>query len=167
MEQKDLKITIEEARQWYRSGNAELAKLALRAFSRKRLEEQEYPTDYHTALAKVAEIASIEIKSGKITKNTLHNDDVVKSYIPKNDKEAFAALGKLLIYRDAWWKVNDSYTPDFDCNDKKYAIFMSGNKIVLDETWHASRILAFSSKEIRDAFYKAFKSLINEAKYLL
>lgn len=166
MEQKDLKVTIEEARKWYTSGNPVLVSLALRAFSKKKLEEQEYPTDYSAALANVSEISTIEINSRKMTKHTLTNDDVLKTYLPKSDSEALIAFCKLLIYRDAWWKV-DNYIPDFNFSDKKYCIFMSGNQVVLDETIHSSRVLAFQNKEIRDSFYKAFKNIIEEAKDLL
>lgn len=169
MEQNNLKVTIEEARQWYESGNPELRKLALRAFSKKKLEDKEFPTAYDSCLAKVSEIATIEFVNRKVIAKKLSIDNnSIKTYIPKYAIEPLEALAKLLIYRDAWWKADNNYYPDFNYGvDKKYTIFMSGNQIVCDETCHQSRILAFSSKDIRDKFFKEFRYIINEAKTLL
>lgn len=88
-------------------------------------------------------------------------------------------LTKLLICRDAYWKIagekmglNEPWEPDWDNGlQKKYAIYPnltdyvlgSKNKIYVGNT----RILVFPTEEMRDVFYENFKDLIESCKELL
>ena len=81
---------------------------------------------------------------------------------------------KLLICRDAYWKIageelglGKPWEPDFSDDSPKYNIFRYENEIILSDNNWSSRILAFPTKEMRNAFYDNFKNLIEQCKVLL
>ena len=86
-------------------------------------------------------------------------------------------LNKLLICRDAYWKIAGeemglgkdlSWVPDWMCVDPLYAILYRYHYICKAEVnGGTSCILAFPTAEMRDAFYENFKELIDECKELL
>ena len=82
-------------------------------------------------------------------------------------------LGKLLICRDAYWKIageemglDEPWNQDY--NDRCFIIANNDGNIHTYE-YHGSNnvILAFPTKEMRDDFYENFKDLIEECKDLL
>lgn len=82
-------------------------------------------------------------------------------------------LGKLLICRDAYWKIageemklGKPWNPIDSDNSVCYGIFSWAGEIQNDTTakW---RILTFPTAEMRDTFYENFKDIINECKELL
>ena len=76
-------------------------------------------------------------------------------------------LQRLLIFRDAYWKLVGDWKPDWEDKTDKYVIANYNNHIVLDVRWHSSTKLSFPTKEMRDEFYNNFKELIEECKELL
>lgn len=82
--------------------------------------------------------------------------------------EQLEALQKLLVIRDAWWKMADDWEPDWnDDLGLHYTIIFNGaytNKI--NET-NSYSLLAFPTAEMRDTFYENFKDLIEICKDLL
>jgi hypothetical protein len=86
---------------------------------------------------------------------------------------------KLLICRDAYWKIageemglGKPWEPDYDSGVDKFGIVYFDNTIMKTcaiARWerHLNKILEFPTKEMRDAFYENFKELINECKELL
>ena len=90
-------------------------------------------------------------------------------------RDLLNALQKLLICRDAYWKIageemglGKPWEPDWkDGNQKKYCIYNDSGDIQKN-AWHfINSILAFPTKEMRDAFYENFKSKIESCKELL
>ena len=82
-------------------------------------------------------------------------------------------LNKLLICRDAYWKLygeevglGKPWKPDWE-GEGWYVIVNHRGDIVTNIQWHANAILAFPTARMRDAFYENFKELINECKELL
>lgn len=84
-------------------------------------------------------------------------------------------LGKLLICRDAYWKVageemglDKPWEPDW-CDEYKLKYCIEYSYGTIDKTvkfvW--SRVLAFPTEEIRDTFFENFKHLIEQCKKLL
>ena len=89
--------------------------------------------------------------------------------------ELLVALQKLLVCRDAYWKIageemglGKPWEPDFT-NDKelKYCIGVSEGKIQEFCCSVAQYILTFPTEEMRDAFKENFKDLIEQCKELL
>ena len=93
--------------------------------------------------------------------------------------ENIEALYRLIICRDAYWKIageemglGESWKPNFKQGEGiKYTILFANGKVIWNRPecicTTGSRILAFPNKEMRDAFYEVFKELIEECKELL
>lgn len=88
----------------------------------------------------------------------------------------FENFQKLLICRDAYWKIageqmglGKSWKPDYVSlvNNEYFTIHTFNNEIIKSGTSHRNAILAFPTEEIRDAFYENFKDLIEKCKELL
>ena len=86
-----------------------------------------------------------------------------------------ATLDKLILCRDAYWEIageemglDKPWEPDWNyINRKFYCIYNSKNNIVKNVIYAENKILAFPTEEMRDAFYEAFKELIEICKELL
>lgn len=79
----------------------------------------------------------------------------------------YESIRKLLICRDAYWKIA-GWKPNWkDFSTQKYSISVDKDKVILSQRVTGSRIFAFPTEEMRDAFYENFKDLIEECKELL
>lgn len=83
-------------------------------------------------------------------------------------------LGKLLICRDAYWKIagekmglDKPWEPIYTDDTIKYSITIHKNKLDFNGTIERNYVLIFPTKEIRNAFYEYFKELIEQCKELL
>ena len=79
-------------------------------------------------------------------------------------------LQKLLICRDAYWKIageqmglRKPWKPDWD-GKTHYVIENHRGDVSADLRWNTNAILVFPTEEMRDAFYENFIDLINECK---
>ena len=79
-------------------------------------------------------------------------------------------LERLLVCRDAYWMIAGDWKPNWAMySGPKHCIIYSDNQI----KWQGksfvteSKVLAFPTPEMRDAFYENFKELIEECKELL
>lgn len=108
--------------------------------------------------------------------NILYCKSVLRTIIGHKTELLFN-LEKLLICRDAYWKIagkkmgsDGPWEPDYlkDANTIRYAIYNTGDEIVkLDGKLYRNYILCFPTIEMRDAFYENFKDLIEQCKELL
>ena len=88
-------------------------------------------------------------------------------------------LYKLLICRDAYWKIagdkmglGKPWEPDYSGTFEhgspiKYVIYNIGTHIVKERKSSPNHILSFPTEEMRDAFYENFKKEIEICKELL
>jgi hypothetical protein len=83
-------------------------------------------------------------------------------------------LEKLIICRDAYWKIagehmglGESWNPNWTTFEGMPAIFRFRYNIVCDSIKNQHCLLVFPTEEIRDAFYENFKDLIESCKELL
>ena len=85
-------------------------------------------------------------------------------------------IRKLLICRDAYWKIageqmglGKPWKPDYveGVVNTYYTIHTFNNKLFCAGTSHRNAILSFPTEEMRDAFYENFKKLIELVKELL
>ena len=100
-------------------------------------------------------------------------DDYQRCY----KKDLIEKFQDLLYARDAYWKIageqmglEKPWEPDWaNTETDKYVIEIVKNTITIhDYPWNeANHLLAFPTKEMRDAFYENFKDLIIECKKLL
>ena len=91
------------------------------------------------------------------------------------EKPLLENLQRLLICRDAYWKIageqmglDKPWKPDWqNINLIKFIIVCRRNSIIKDFFEAKNVMLAFPTEEMRDAFYENFKELINDCKELL
>lgn len=84
-------------------------------------------------------------------------------------------LYKLLICRDAYWKVageqmglDEPWKPDWEDNyQKKWLINFYQGEINFTSETNVQFLLSFPTEEMRDKFYENFKELIEECKKLI
>lgn len=83
--------------------------------------------------------------------------------------DIYTAFMKLLICRDAYWKLAGDWKPDYKDPFKEKWVFRieKGENIYLTNTEFYNAVLAFPTKEMRDAFNENFKDLIEKCKELL
>lgn len=90
--------------------------------------------------------------------------------------ETLRALSKLLICRDAYWKIageemglGKPWKPDWtDQESLKYCITSIKDQVEASKRYYImNTILAFPTEEMRDTFYENFKELIESCKELL
>ena len=98
------------------------------------------------------------------------DDDYINGY--KNS--LLENLQKLLICRDAYWKMageqmglGKPWEPNWAVTDGMPAIFRFRYNIVCDSIKNQHCLLVFPTKEMRDAFFENFKDLIEECKEFL
>ena len=84
------------------------------------------------------------------------------------------SLNKLLICRDAYWKIageemglGKPWEPDWTKNTEKYVIYPYQYLYSIDVEKYRNTILAFPTREMRDAFYENFKEEIEICKEFL
>jgi hypothetical protein len=94
--------------------------------------------------------------------------------VPLGYNKLLSTFTELLICRDAYWKLageqmglSKPWEPDWTKSEYKFCIINMKNKIVYDDSSYISKLLAFPTAEMRDAFYEYFKDLIEECKELL
>lgn len=81
--------------------------------------------------------------------------------------EVLVPFQKLLICRNAYWKIAGGWKPDWNHYTEKYVIYPFQYLYSIDEEHYRNTILAFPTEEMRDAFYENFKELIEECKEFL
>lgn len=140
METRNISVTLEQAREWYNSGNDALRTLALNAYAKEELE-----LNYSLIESKV------------------DHQVCVCSYIPRGEGRKFQVLAKLAIiakYYNKDWKKTTSNTGYFiwKCNDVNSPISVYTSTI----TQYAG-VVYF--KHYEDAI-KAIKILGDEVKEL-
>lgn len=85
--------------------------------------------------------------------------------------KALRPFSKLLVCRDAYWKLADDWKPGWNGyngdSGLKYCIFQDGSTLRMGDTISRGCVLMFPTKEIRDTFFENFKDLICECKELL
>ena len=99
--------------------------------------------------------------------NILYCKSILRTIIG-HKAELLFNLEKLLICRDAYWKIAD-WTPDWDnINQPKFGIHNVHNNIYFIAL-HVLKnlILVFPTEEMRNVFYDNFKDLIESCKELL
>lgn len=91
--------------------------------------------------------------------------------LPQPYQQNMFNLFKLLICRDAYWKLADDWSFKIGGSSQEvvHGITIWGTGIMKDfyHKLNCNLILVFPTEEMRDAFYENFKDLINECKELL
>lgn len=96
------------------------------------------------------------------------------SFYENDILKMFEALRKLIICRDAYWKLageqmglGKPWKPVWDESEDLYTIHTFNGEIRLSGTAHRNAILVFPTEEMRDTFDVNFENLIEQCKELL
>lgn len=84
--------------------------------------------------------------------------------MPCGQEHAMEALGKLLLFRNAWWQQL-GWKPDL--NEGRHTIIYENGEITARALIDSNAILSFPTIRVRDEFLETFRDLIEEAKELL
>ena len=169
MEERNIKISIEKAREWYKQGG-ELKELALSAFTENEITTSALPNTweefcefypvkekecYIVVDSTLSEIGGCPRFSDR-DKNILPSKEAAKAHLAQMQLEQLRDC-----YRLGWvpnWKNE---------NQNKWVIFYVYNKYIIEQYSFSSRFLSFQSKEIAEKFLNNFKGFIETAGDLI
>lgn len=169
MEERNVKISLEKAREWYNQGG-ELKELALSAFTENEITTSALPNTWEE-FCKMYPVKDNEwyisgnsniarMPQGK--RYALHCCNILPSLQATKQHLALMQLHQLRdCYRQGWlpnW--NDSY-------QTKWAIYRVKNEWKIEPIIFSSRFLSFQSKEIAEKFLNNFKGFIETAGDLI
>ena len=122
-----------------------------------------YPQSYEEC----CKILNVAVWDLDILDNMLDTTEIVYR---KSLDRLLNSFRKLLICRDAYWKIAGDWKPDWAMySGPKHCIIYSDNQI----KWQGksfvteAKVLAFPTDMMRDFFYENFKDLIEECKELI
>ena len=152
---RNLSVSIEEARNLYKEGSLEMKKLLLTSFSEEELTKSELPTSWDGLdeitgwwIDKECTIRRAFTTAKPVNKNVFATEKQAKSAL------AMAQLSQLLKVYNAGW------VPDWTDTKSKYSIFRTCDSLGVSRPWSAYQFLSFKSEEIRDKFLVNFEDLI-------
>ena len=169
MEERNVKISLERAREWYNKGG-ELKELALSAFAEKEIKEIVLPNSWEE-FCKMYPVKDDEwyisassniIRMSQGKRYTFYNCNVLPSQQAAEQHLAYMMLHQLRdCYRQGW-------LPDWeDDNIFKYCIALEKNRYVINKNLVSSRFLSFQSQDIAEKFLNNFKCFIETAGDLI
>lgn len=169
---RNITISLETAKEWYKGNNSALKELALQAFKEHELQDiscvkswNEFCKQYNKLEHEYFIDLYSDIKrTDKYCKNAKEDRNLLAT---KEDAEAVLALIQLKRLRDQWWEVLD-WKPDYpNTISAKYNITLNMNIITIERIYTISRFLVFPTEEIAKEFLSCFKDLIEKAKELI
>ena len=166
MEERNVKISLDKAREWYNQGG-ELKELALSAFSEKEIKEIILPDTWE----EFCEMYPIKTKERYIGINSqlVCNEGSRAVYSDRNllpskkAANAHLALMQLHQLRDCY---RQGWVPDWS-SSKQWCIMFDTDTFIVQTGIYYNRFLSFQSKEIAEKFLNNFKELIKLAGDLI
>ena len=131
--------------------------------------KKEYPKTYEEC----CKVLNIAVRDLDILDNMLDTSEIIYR---KNLDRLLNSFRKLLICRDAYWKIagdemglEKPWEPSRGSKIYFISYILSSDKLIKDyaDDIYANVILSFPTEEMRDAFYENFKSEIEQCKELL
>lgn len=174
MEERNIKISLDKARDWYNRGG-EYKELALSAFSEEEITEIALPNTWQE-FCNMYPLKSTEwfinndsdLKTVYIDEVSKHNIRYSKDYrnvLPSlKAAEAHRALMQLHQLRDCY---RQGWEPNWKDNITKYCIVLENNIPVIYRNIYTCNFLSFQSEEIARKFLNNFKGLIETAGDLI
>lgn len=165
MEERNVKISLEKAREWYNKGG-ELKEIALSAFTENEITTSALPNTWEE-FCKMYPVKEDEwyIDSNSNLKTHICGTRFCKEYknVLPSQQAAKAHLAYMQLHqlRDCY---RQGWLPDWSNeNQIKWAIYFDEDKLKAGYSYYISRFLSFQSKEIAEKFFNNFKGLIETA----
>lgn len=175
MEERNIKISLEKAREWYNQGG-ELKEIALSAFTEKEITESALPNTWQE-FCNMYPLKSTEwfinndsdLKAVYIDEVSKYNIRYSKDYrnvLPSlKAAEAHRALMQLHQLRDCY---RQGWKPDWrDSYQWKWCIIFNTDTFIITTGTCFNYFLSFQSKKIARKFLENFKGLIETAGDLI
>lgn len=171
MEERNVKISLDKAREWYNQGG-ELKELALSAFSEEEIKEIVLPNTWEEfcemyPIEKDRKEYFIDVDSTpRYEYKGKRYINECKNLLPsKQAAKAHLALMQLHQLRDCY---RQGWLPDWEDDDIiKYCIALENNRYVIYKNFVSCKFLSFQSEEISRKFLNNFKGLIETAGDLI
>lgn len=156
-DKRTIQISLQQAREWYNSGNDTLKTLALSSFSKKEIDP--YPRNWKEYLEN-------------------HPGNLVHTVAPENLGSKLTVYGVLLVLCQEWihiWSqeqgLEKDWDPEWGSHKNNYCIdytVISSTLIELTVDLYNYKFhsLSFPTKELAKDFINTFKDLLEEAKGL-
>lgn len=169
MEERNVKISLDKAREWYKKGG-EFKELALSAFTENEIITSALPNTWEE-FCKMYPVKDNEwyigtnsniIRMFQGKRYTLHCCNILPSQQAAKAHLAYMQLHQLRdCYRQGW-------LPDWSNNcQEKYCIEFSNYQYKIFKYFVSCRFLSFQSKDIAKKFLMYFKDLIETAGDLI
>ena len=171
MEERNVKISLDKAREWYNKGG-ELKELALSAFTENEIKESALPNTWEE-FCNMYQIEKDRKEWFIDADSTPRYEYKGKRYInecknllpSKQAAKAHLALMQLHQLRDCY---RQGWLPDWsDDNQMKYGIYFDRYILVVQSIYYCSTFLSFQSEDIARKFLENFKGLIETAGDLI
>lgn len=167
MEERNVKISLEKARDWYNRGG-EYKELALSAFSEEEIKEIVLPNSWEEfcemhPVEEDGEEYYIDVDSNtSYVYKGVRNPEFYKNVLPsKEDAEAHLAYMQLHQLRDCY---RQGWVPDWENSyQRKWVIFSDKNEWKIEPIVSSNRFLSFQFEDIAEKFFNNFKGLIETA----
>ena len=170
MEERNIKISLERARDWYNRGG-EYKELALSAFSEEEIKASMLPNTWEEfcEMYPVKENEYYIAEDGTLNKigGCRRISDRDKNILPsKEAAKAHLALMQLHQLRDCY---RQGWVPDWSDfhHQCKWCIMFDTDTFKVKSGIYCSRFLSFQSKEIAEKFLNNFQELIKLAGDLI
>ena len=168
MEERNVKISLDKAREWYNQGG-ELKELALSAFTENEITTSALPNTWEE-FCKMYPIKDDEwyisassniIRMSQGKRFTFYNCNILPSLQSAKAHLAYMQLHQLRdCYRQGW-------VPDWKDDIIKYCIVLESNRCVIYKNITTCNFLSFQSMELAEKFLNNFKDLIETAGDLI
>ena len=168
MEERNVKISLDKAREWYKQGG-ELKEIALSAFTENEITTSTLPNTWEE-FCKMYLVKKDEwyIDSNSNLKTTVGGTRFCKEYrnaLPsKQAAEQHLAYMQLHQLRDCY---RQGWVPDWKDDIIKYCIVLESNRCVIYKNITTCNFLSFQSMELAEKFLNNFKDLIETAGDLI
>ena len=169
MEERNVKISLDKAREWYNKGG-ELKELALSAFTEKEIKEIVLPNSWEEfcemhPVEEDGEEYYIDVDSNtSYVYKGVRNPEFYKNVLPsKEAAEAHLAYMQLHQLRNCY---RQGWVPDWS-NSKQWCIMFDTDTFIVQTGIYYNRFLSFQSKEIAEKFLNNFQELIKLAGDLI
>lgn len=173
MEERDVKMTIDQAKIMFEGDNQVLRDIALKTFP--ELNKSRYPMSHDELQDRIIseetywiddESDILQVKGfSRINGDVLYNQNRNIILSLQRAKE-YLAFTQLIALRDKWNEI-DEFEPDWKDSKNKYCIILISNEIVVETCIYRSRPLNFGKSETAYLFANTFRNLIKQAKNLI
>ena len=166
MEERNVKLTLEKAKEWYKKGG-EFKEVALQAYKEEELKKDCRPRSWNEYAKQMGGKRGYYITMNSRISYTdgFFDNECDKNTLPTIElAEAFLAYMQVMSLYKAWI---GEWEPDWLSDQPKFCIEIYVNHLTVGENYNIKSGLPFPSYELAKDFLNTFRDLIEKTKLLL